>query len=292
MMFYKGRRIYYRLEDARNKFGVLKPVEFVANVDKGSNRFFLTFSSSDEFKRWYSKLHQKEKTINEVVLSDKRKLIIDIDNPENDGLAQKLFMYDFKKHVPSRIREVFTMLEIGIPEVIMYDMCDPSESKISYHAVVSNFLFSAETCKGICMIISLGQIWDKCVDFGVYKSVQCVRIEDSTKFGEARWKQRNNMKHLPFESGLISDKKRATESDIVCRAQRPIPLKEQQFDLRFIDMSQFRIGKQKNNFLPLHRIKPGYCTLCNRVHEKENAGIRYVLGKQIYMCWRKVNTRY
>jgi hypothetical protein len=54
-----------------------------------------------------------------------------------------------------------------------------------------------------------------------------------------------------------------------------------------VDMSQFKPG-QPNTYgtLPLYRIKPGYCPECNRVHDKENAAIRYVAGKPVFVCWR------
>lgn len=284
-MFYRGSKTYYRLDNIPNK-------NFVVSVEK-ENRFFLNFISLDYFERWYVSLSPKDRTINEVVYCDKRKLIIDID----DGGDSNLNMFDFERHVTSRIHEVFSILCIGTPNVIMYRMADEnnetSNIKLSYHAVVSNFLFTAKTCMGLCMIISSGQAWDKCVDTGIYKSVQCIRMEGSTKFGESRWKRKCS--HALFRQGILSCAEGTTEADIVCN---PKPLNyvynysAADFE-NIIDMSQFKIGKLNvYNMLPLYRVKPGYCPKCRRVHDKENAAIRYVAGQPTYMCWRERSLRW
>jgi hypothetical protein len=203
---------------------------FIVHVDQGEKRFYLSFTSSSEFQRWYVTLAPHEKTMNEVVVSNNRKLIIDIDHPDSDYDQSLLLFYDFERHVTSRIHDVFMTLGIGKPEIIVYDMCNDEHGsfcKISYHVVVTNFVFSAETCKGLCMIISSGQVWDKCVDTGIYKKKQCIRIEDSTKFGENRQKKRTVDNELPFSSGLLSDFRGTTESHIVCNINKSIQTNSQ-----------------------------------------------------------------
>ena len=283
-MFYKGIKIHYKLPTGTGTFKV--------SVDRGNRRFFLEFASSDEFEQWYMTLAPEEKTINEVIVSDARKLIIDIDDPEDYELANKLLFYDFKRHLIFRIKEVFMIMGIGNPHIIIYDMCD--DFKISYHAIVTNFTFSAMTCKGLCMIIASDQIWDKCVDVGVYKSVQSVRVEGSTKHGEHRWKRRTNNHHLPFASGLLSNNNNTTKSYIKCnifshtRTHQDMSECVKLLNRVSVDFSQFKRGKLKNNILPLYRIKPGFCTQCNRIHNRENAAIKYGYnGTPVYICWRK-----
>jgi hypothetical protein len=290
-MFYKGIKIHYKLP-LRRRHGVYEPTRtlssFIVSVDRGKRRFFLQFASSDEFEQWYVTLAPEEKTMNEVIVSDARKLIIDIDNPEDYNLANILLFYDFEVHLISRIRDVFMALGIGDPHIIIYNMCD--DFKISYHAVVANFTFSAKTCKGLCMIIASDQIWDKCVDVGVYKTVQSVRIEGSTKYGEQRWKNRTNNHHLPFASGLLSNNNNTTQSSFMCNIFTSLGNIKTHM-MSGIDLSQFKPGKLKNNILPLYRIRPGFCTQCNRIHERENAAIRYGYnGIPVYICWRKENT--
>jgi hypothetical protein len=283
-MFYKGIRIHYKIPTA----SMTCQSTFIVSVDRGNRRFFLEFASSDEFEQWYMTLAPEEKTMNEVIVSDVRKLIIDIDDPDDYKLANQLSFYDFEAHVTSRIREVFMVLGIGNPHIIIYDMCD--DFKISYHAVVTNFTFSARTCKGLCMIICSNQIWDKCVDVGVYKTVQSVRVEGSTKYGQHRWKIRTNNHHLPFASGLLSNTDNTTESYFTCNIFTYGTTRihtELRLDCPNVDLSQFKRGKLRNNILPLYRVKPGFCAQCNRIHDRENAAIKYGLGRPRYICWRQ-----
>jgi hypothetical protein len=287
MIDYKGIITYYRLED------ILHP-NFVVSVDRGKKRFFLNFVSVYHFKKWYAKLCPEEKTMNEVIMSDRRKLIIDIDESDDNSLL----MFDFERHVKTRIHDVFTMLEIGIPDVIVYNMVDKSGNvctdKLSYHIVISNFSFSAATCKGLCMIISSGQIWDKCVDKGVYKSVQCIRMEGSTKFGEKRWKrviETTNVGTTNVDTkGLVSFIEDTVKSDFTCKCSLTSSPSIAHFSLNNIDTSQFKIGKQTNTYVSLIRIKSGYCHQCNRIHDKENASIQYILGQPTFVCWRYKST--
>ena len=281
MMFYRGCRVYYRLEN-------ITDTGFVVQVDHGDKRFFLNFLSVDFFETWYERLPKQDKTLNEVVTCDVRKLILDIDGDEYTDL---LTMFDFERHVSARIHEVFQMLDIGVPEVIMYRMTDEEgntcDEKLSYHAVVSNFSFPASTCVGLCMIIASGQAWDKLVDTSIYKTVQCIRMEGSTKHNEHRWKTASC--NVEFSSGLISHLDNVVQSDVTCTLS---PCRKKQLDSDTnVDMSQFKIGKLRGTYVPLHRIKPGYCCQCDRTHDRENAAIRYVGGKSFFVCWRSRQQR-
>ena len=276
MMFYRSARIRHRLADVPDK-------RFVVNMDRGITRFFLNFESSKDFESWYVGVPAEDRTANEVVLSDFRKLFIDIDVDPHDDLMS---MFDFERHVSSRIREVFWELDIGEPSIIVYRMTDehgyPCDTKLSYHVVVSNYRFSARTCRGLCMIISSGQVWEACADIGVYKTVQCVRIEGSTKYGERRWKWATS--DVDFHSGLVSHLDGTAESGFNCDAIRTTPYVQQ---LPVIDALQLKATRSGcGTYVRLQRIKPGYCSQCDRVHNRENAVVRYVDGMPSIMCWR------
>lgn len=292
-LFYAGIRAHNRLSDV-GEGGV------VFSVDNGAKRSFLRFDSFDDFEPWYLELEPGMKTLSEVVMSDARKLVLDIDDPGgatsnvgHDGVTvlDMLLMYDFDRHVTSRIHDVFFALDIGKPDVVMYTMC--SDDKMSYHAVVSNFAFSAQACSGLCAIISSGQPWECCVDTGVYKRVQSIRIEMSTKFGEARWKERLGNPG-PLRQGLLSDLKGTTTSDFVAsvsysnqRMLQPVP----QFFVVKILKGQFRMGRPRSNgTIPLYRIRPGMCSQCNRVHDRENAFLKPSLASPVFVCWRYYNS--
>ncbi len=273
MLFYRGIKIYYRMDRIANKM-------FVVSVDKGDKRFFLNFTSSHSFETWYGKLPDGEKTINEIIMTDRRKLIVDIDDDPHADLS----LFDFERHVKSRIHEVFANMDIGSPEVIMYKMTNEhgDEEKLSYHAVVSNFSFDARTCMGLCVIISSGQVWDNCVDIGIYKSVQSIRVEGSTKFGTNSWKRACSM--ASFQQGLISNISGTTYSSFSCALSGRVP---RVYNVGHVaDMSQFKIGKTRGSYVPLYRTKPGYCKQCDRVHDRENAAIMYRMGEPTFVCWR------
>lgn len=277
MLFFKGRKIYYRL----NKV----PGVFVVSVDRGIQRFYLGFSSLDEFERWYVKLPPDERTINEVIRSNTRKLVLDIDGEQNS----LLHMFDFERHIRSRIHNVFMTLDIGIPEVILYRMTDGQgewcTKKISYHVVVSNFAFSAHTCLGLCLILSLGQAWGKHVDTGVYKGIQCMRIAGSTKYGERRWKWALQGAETEFRRGLLSCLEGTVLSDVTCNLKYH-KIATDFVSPKHVDMSQFR-AVRRENIVSLYRIRPGFCPKCKRIHDKENAMIRCLPnGSSVFVCWR------
>lgn len=270
-LFYASTRTYSRL----------------SNVPDGglafcvSNKFFVHFDSFEAFEPWYLGLECSMRTLSEVIRSDMRKLVLDIDSPDGATL-DRLLMYDFGRHTVSRVHDVFFQLDIGKPNVVLYSMC--SDDKMSYHAVVSNFAFSAQTCLGLCSIISSGQPWERCVDMGVYKAVQFVRVEMSTKPGERRWKVR--LEEGPLRQGVLSDMAGTLVPGFVaavyCRRAYPMP----SCAVPCL-WDQFRVGRSRSsNVLPLYRTKPGLCTQCNRVHDRENAFMRFTAEGPVFTCWR------
>ena len=278
----------------------IKEQGLVFGIDNGRSRSFVRFDSFEDFELWYLELDPNKRTLSEVITSDARKLILDIDSPDN-LMLDKLLMYDFERHVTSRIHDVFFLLDIGRPNVIFYSMC--LDNKISYHVVVSNFVFPAHTCLGLCAIISSGQIWDSCVDRSVYKTVQFMRVENSTKFGEYRWKTR--LTELgSIRDGLLSDPAGTRVSGFTTSIFTPsaglgakVGGQRKLDSWNYIDASgdikrQFKMGKQNKNFIvPLYRTKSGFCAQCNRIHDRENAFIKYCAGNPTFMCWRYYHTR-
>jgi hypothetical protein len=252
---------YWRLSDVPPKY------KYVFSIDRGYKRFFVGFESYQDFLVWYFGIPARLKTANEVAREDARKLWIDIDNPEDDETWRKLIMYDFERHITSKIANVFFKLDIGKPDVAIYSMCN--DYQISYHVVVTNFSFSARTCACLCRIIAAGEPWAHCTDFGVYKSVQCIRVEGSTKYGEERWKQLIGHPRS-IRDGLISDLDGTKLSELKMR-----------------DTSPTTMYYPRQGIMHLRRRKPGFCIQCNRVHDRENAFIYTdITGQRAFMCWR------
>lgn len=270
MLFYKGKRVFYKIPE--------NIVEFTACIDRGNHKCFVCFDTYEEFFAWYDTLRPTEKTIHEVITSDSRKLILDIDDPDPDIFS----MYDWQKHVSARIKYVFNLLDIGNPNVITYDIS--SDDKISYHFVVSNFAFSAQTCLGLSMMISYKQLWEPFVDRAVYKGTQFIRIENSTKYGEKRWKRQVDTSY-ELSEGLLSYIKNATISDFYCCTKNNFK-NNFTFDNLEIEKS-FIVRKIYKNYILLNRIKPSFCIKCKRIHEKENAFIKHYNNKYYFKCFRE-----
>ena len=290
-LFYAGAKVYRRISHIKEQGLLPKSSQkgLVFSIDSGTSRSFVCFDSLENFESWYQGLDSSKRTLSEVVTSDTRKLIIDIDSPD-ETMLDKLLMFDFERHITSRIHDVFFLLDIGKPNVIFYSMC--SDDKVSYHAVVSNFMFSAHTCLGLCIIISSGQIWEGCVDKSVYKTMQFMRVEKSTKFGEYRWKERLT-EPGSLREGLLSDPVGTRVSGF---ATSIYSCPKECFLLDSISLStyirsQFKIGKQnKNGIVSLCRTKSGFCVQCKRTHDRENAFIRYYAGDPVFTCWRYYHT--
>ena len=263
-------------------------------IERGKKRYYTSFESVDSLEQWYRQLSDEERTCHEVVAGERRKLVIDIDG-EEDG---RYDFYDFAKHIVSRIQCVFLDMEIGVlqtKDVLVYNMC--SESIISYHAIVANMTFSADTCRGLCAIISHGQIWESLVDHAVYKRVQHIRIEGSTKYGQRRWK---NL--APNDTGVAIEGAEDDDDDDertccngsfvsknfqksllsnVCGVMHPSV--EYIIKYRVEPMTQvlttheifkdFKVRRVSGNRVFLDRIRPSMCIKCDRVHMRENAMI-------------------
>ena len=282
-MFYKKCRVYPNLNSI---VGITenKSTTFIVQIDRGPiGRCFATFQSVEHFERWYATLDAHDRTINEVIMSNDRKLVLDIDSPQDQNIDFYWHMYNFEMHIRSRIRYVFSMLDIAGPDIIVYDICD--DNKLSYHIVVCNLVFSATTCHALCCLISYGQIWEPLVDKAVYKRVQNLRIEGSTKYGQSRWKRATTP--APLHKGLLSVTSGLSDAHISCIIQHPIDFPA--IELPKINQSDFRIRKRRGNTIFLDRIRPGMCVQCNRMHTRENAFITYFNNKQTFMCWRYIH---
>ncbi len=279
-MFYKKCRVYPNL----NSIVGITENTFIVQIDRGPiGRCFATFQSVEHFERWYATLDAHDRTINEVIMSNDRKLVLDIDSPK-DKNKYYWHMYNFEMHIRSRIRYVFSILDIAEPDIIVYDICD--DNKLSYHIVVCNLVFSAATCHALCCLISYGQIWEPLVDKAVYKRVQNMRIEGSTKYGQSRWKTAT--RPAPLHKGLLSVTSGLSNAHISCIVQHQSQSKID-FPLPHTHNTDFRIRKIRGNTIYLDRIRPGMCVQCNRMHTHENAFITYFNNKRTFMCWRYIH---
>lgn len=292
MLFY-GKRVYYRLQHVKSHSVILQ-------IDRGNARYFTGFQNMRNFIVWYKNVPEKERTFNEVIVSDMRKLIIDIDDPAQRGneLINVLAFYDIERHVTARIRQVLQEFYITA-EILVYNMS--TDEHISFHFIVSNVAFKAKTCYGLCELICANQLWEPLVDKGVYKRIQMMRIEGSTKYGQQR--------HKPFvdiSKSFIGNVSRILhhDLDITVKQQLSTPFpKESPTPFTFTDRpipwtisntqrvqgglpAHFKIRKITHNAVFLDRIRPAMCMQCTRVHTSENAVILNIQSTPVFICWR------
>jgi hypothetical protein len=316
MSFY-GKRVYYRLQHVKSH-----PV--ILQIDRGNARYFTGFQNMRNFIVWYKNVPEKERTFNEVIVSDMRKLIIDIDDPDELELRNMLAFYDIERHVTARIRQVLQEFYITA-EILVYNMSN--DEHISFHFIVSNVAFKAKTCYGLCELICANQVWEPLVDKGVYKRIQMMRIEGSTKYGQQRHKPfvdinksfignvsiilHHDLDITVSPQQAVSIIRRANEQavSIIRRAnERAVSIsiirKEGGGQLQatgntpfrwpapFTDRpigqfipAHFKIRKITHNAVFLDRIRPAMCMQCTRVHTSENAVILLPCGKNILPFW-------
>ena len=274
LLFYK-HIVYTRLYHVISRNVILQ-------IDRGNKRYFTGFNSMNNFIYWYSTVPIKDKTLNEVIVSDMRKFVIDIDNPEDPKLIKMLMFYDIKKHVTSRIKYVLQNFNIT-PEILVYNMS--TDNYISYHFIVSNIAFNRKTCYGLCELICKGQIWESLVDKCVYKRIQTMRIEGSTKYGQNRHKAFINI-NQSFLSNIFSVQHSKLDIKITENRER---INKADSLLVYKDIANnFKVRKIQNNSLLLNRTKPAYCVQCKRVHTRENAIILNINSSHpIFICWRR-----
>lgn len=275
-MFFRTKRQYFLLHNVPS-------TGYTFSVHQDSKRFFINFNDLDEFLNWYQSVPPYQKTLNEVILTDKRKFILDLDININYDI-QYMHIYDFERHICNKIYELFQYFDIGNPNIIIYNMSE--YEKISFHFVVSNFTFSAQTCLGLSVMLSKNKLWGQYVDTGVYKSTQFIRIEGSTKYQQKRWKKRSDSCLGPFKHGLLS----CFDDTIESNFNNTVIYKKSysQMSFRCIDninfiKKQFVPRKCVNNTVFLQRVKSGYCPQCKRVHDNENAILK---NSNTFICWR------
>ncbi|ORX52869.1 hypothetical protein DM01DRAFT_1336655 [Hesseltinella vesiculosa] len=121
------------------------------------------------------------------------------------------------------------------------------------------------------------------------------RIEGSTKYGQSRWKYVQGHGDISdistFCKGLIGytngckmvDTDAIVDYAIGSRIYKPILDMHQDdrpSDMPSLDIPKdFRIRYVQGSMTVLDRIRPGYCNMCARVHDNENA---YMIGNRFF----------
>lgn len=234
----------------------------------GDEQYFQTFNCISEFMFFYQYIPKGMKHYYEVISTDYRKMVIDIDEYIS---LEDLFM--LKQRLMDILYELF---EIETMPVI-FD--SSNKNKYSYHIVIPSYSFTRETCMYILYVLD-----SKFCDQSVYKTIQFFRIEGSTKINQNRYKYLLNYNKIsiylghflvtPYNSRKINKTITLLKSSI-CQGD----------SITDIDLINFKVRKASKGFILLDRVSPGYCQIHNRIHHKENAYLTYTT-KWVFKCFR------
>lgn len=249
MTYFYGKQKHYRLSD-------LKQDTFAIAVFS-ENVFFLEFSSLSSMYHWYRSV--PDKRCHEIIRSESRKLVLDIDGDCSIDMITKCLENFFG----------------GDADIILYQSHGPI--KTSWHVVVANYYFeNYNYCKYVASCMP-----SKNIDLAVYSSTQFLRMEGSHKNG--RVKMRTGYHGLSplskFKEGIISCTDDATK--MVIKIPKPAVSNASAEEVDY-DKTAFKVRSQNGHVIFLDRIRPSYCAICKRVHDSENMAI--INGKLV--CWR------
>lgn len=247
---------------------------------------YLVCDTVEEFYAYYSAKDPSSRTHFEVINDSfsPQKLKIDIDGRIGDNDMA---------YVLKVMRRLFRRLTMHKPELLVYDI------STSHHIVVANIAFPTAGCCEMLANVVREKVAKRyptassLIDVGVYKSVQMFRVEGSTKYGQRRWKYLDGTRKLSpietFKKGLISyvddchligiDTVVDVASDVgvyeladrepegkVANGRRQIP-------------KEFVVRETTGKLTILDRISPSFCTICQRVHDKDGA---YLVGERFF----------
>ena len=261
-------------------------------------RGFSLFSPIHTFAREILRTPESDRCFYEVIFGDQpQKPYFDIDidcggvvksTPAGPSAADGLLLVKAVKDsilTDSRIRET---------DILVFKSHGPG--KLSYHIVVDNWCLPDVGSNKIYCHRILSRIPDsfhmkKYIDSLVYKSIQQFRTYGSTKYGKQRWKSLEDSEgvhgFIPSRFNYIVMLMRSLVSNTygskILEYNTPVkkvysgedcPLSKEDFSrieaLPDILDGTYEILEPKGRLVPLKRVKPSMCPLCNREHENEN----------------------
>jgi hypothetical protein len=144
----------------------------VQRINDRGERSFASFINWSYFFKWYMSLREKDRIFSEVIPEGKQKFRLDID----------AFLPEWDTHKERARKYIVEKLNFGTCKTIVYESVDPLGIKMSYHVVFPDLILeSSSDCQSM-----LEEMKERCdlfhfFDEGVYKSLQCFRIEGSRK---------------------------------------------------------------------------------------------------------------
>jgi len=189
----------------------------VQRVDDNDRRYFAFFESWEYFLIWYKELRPEERKFSEVIREGPQKFRLDIDCPADKWNVETNI---FISHITSILEKV---LREKI-KVIVYQSVDNKNKKVSFHIVISNLYFvSSQQCLAVAHAVQSATHFGEFIDMGVYKSLQCFRLEGSTKQRSNRFKYLVGKHNISeeFLDGVITNISNCSPSKLCNILSRP-----------------------------------------------------------------------
>jgi hypothetical protein len=241
-------------------------------------------------------------TYHEIIEDRPQKFYMDIDDVTIDPIKLISNMLD---HVKCWFYNIYRV-EITEDDIIVTE--NIYDSKSSYHLIIDNYAlvstYEAKWFYGKVISLMTPELTD-CID-KLYKVNQSFRIEGSSKIGKRVYNKRslhlapntyilNTKAH--YQSSLVGYVDHCTKlpksaPDIPTiqtldrvNADDSIGYLQWFFDLHEMDLNAFDV-KINDDVIRLNRILPSYCSLCERVHDSDNAMFTATDDCVTYRCFR------
>lgn len=285
----------YTYEQLCNMFVVCLATPTSSNPNKPLHRF-TAFENYSYFLEYIKSIPENFWSFFEVIMSDhKQKLYFDIDIKKENISANETLQQvsrELLNHLLLSIKACLLKYEIEVnveKDILIFS--SNADYKHSYHVILNNYYvtnnkLNASLSSQIRELIQ--SEYSKFIDEHVYSSKQQLRCYKSQKPGSGRVKELVNSTNESFET-IFRNSSITYTTDC-----KPIPIySTNNNNITSIDESQstltsteieeikkklpsvlfeiFKMKQIKGKLILLERIKSAHCSICDRIHENENA---------------------
>lgn len=298
---------YYTLMDDKTGLFGRHPKLSAENVIvclEQEKRTFTFFTNRYNFYDYYKILDEENKCFYEVIRGEYyQKPYFDIDISLDEDRTYRLHISE--TIIPLLIDSILNHYPmIHEEDILIFN--SHGEDKRSFHIVVDNWCVANNKQNKVFfsnVIKTISSDYHQFIDDKMYKSIQQFRVIGSHKWNKTRvkkidssckWKYKNE-EHLVFFFSLISSCSHCKMLPSEEIAERKTYNSLEDFDkkdlLKIVNKilkDDFTILDINDTCISLLRLKPSFCSICNRIHEHENPYV-YVKDDIVFFNCRRNN---
>jgi hypothetical protein len=286
-----------------------------ANTQNGKpKRLFNRFSNVDKFMEYIQRIPIEKWHFFEYILGfQKQKLYFDIDIKEPKPNVVK----DLLDYLVNAIKLVLAKKDVNIllsKDILIFSSNSKDGSRYSYHVILDNYyLDNNEENKSLAMEIlsMIPQHLNYYIDNSMYSQKQQLRMLYSSKVNSGRvkihvsnWEHCGLIINQNIPANELFRRSCVTVTDYCTKINNIV------FEVKCIDNTHkkllssvfekiksselfriYEVDKREGNLICLRRKCPGMCTICNRVHEHENAYLVVRSDGGVYFYCRRNNNK-